>query len=471
MDKIGVVNDLYGIKHTEMKSGLPHSLSFIAIFGIVCATAASSLGTSDEGRRSSVDPQIASVIASIKAIDNHAHPVLPPPDDVTDRDYDALPVDNIEPQTDPVAWRPDNPQLRAAWRALWAFDGVAPLNPDEIGRLTVARAKVKAAKGVKYDDWVLDRAGIGTMLANRVSMGRGATPPRFLWVPYVDALLFPLDNSGLAEASPDKKLFFPLEERVLWRYKQAVGLNAIPRTLDAYMAQVVVPTLERQRREGAVAAKFEVAYLRGFDFGDPSRKEAAHVYQMYSGGGIPGPAEYKMLQDFLFRAIAAECGRLGMIVHLHAMSGAGSYFGIGGANPLLLEPILNDPRLRGTKFVLLHGGSPFVREAGALLQKPNVFLDLSQEALLFSPRSLAGWLREWLETFPDKVLYGTDAYPYTTVMGWEESVWIANRNAREALGIALTGMVRDGEINRERAGKIAGKVLRVSAERLYGLRN
>ena len=192
---------------------------------------------------------------------------------------------------------------------------------------------------------------------------------------------------------------------------------------------------------------------------------------MYSGGAIPSPAEYKILQDFLFRAIAAAYGRLGMVVHLHAMSGAGGYFGIGGANPLLLEPIFNDPRLRGTKFVLLHGGWPFVREAGALLQKPNVYLDLSQEALLVSPRSLAGWLREWQETFPDKVLYGTDAYPYTTVMGWEESVWMANHNAREALGIALPGLVRDGEINREGARKLAEEVLRASAERLYGLRN
>ena len=157
------------------------------------------------------------MIASIKAIDNHAHPVLPPPNDMTDRDYDALPVDNIEPQTGPVAWRPDNRQLRAAWKALWEFDRAAPLNPDEIRRLAAARAKVKAAKGVAYDDWVLDRAGISTMLANRVSMGRGMMPPRFRWVPYVDALLFPLDNTSLAGASPDKKLFFPLEGRVLSR--------------------------------------------------------------------------------------------------------------------------------------------------------------------------------------------------------------------------------------------------------------
>jgi hypothetical protein len=123
--------------------------------------------------------------------------------------------------------------------------------------------------------------------------------------------------------------------------------------------------------------------------------------------------------------------------------------------------------LRHTNFVLLHGGWPFVREAGALLQKPNVYLDLSQESLTFPPRTLATWLREWLETYPEKVLFGTDGYALSDAEGWEESTWIANRNGREALALALTGMVKDGEISRGRASGIAVEVLRGSAAGLY----
>jgi hypothetical protein len=419
--------------------------------------------------QASIDPQIASVIASIKAIDNHAHPVLPPPAKDTDRDFDALPVDSMEPQTDPVAWRSDNPQLAAAWKALWGFVGTAPLDPEGLKRLDAARKNVRSRTGLHYDELVLDQAGIGTMLANRVSMGNGVSPPRFRWVPYADALLFPLDNSGLTGETPDKKLFFPLEERVRSRYLQSVGLGAIPPTLDDYLAKVVLPILQRQHAEGAVAEKFEIAYLRAFDFGNPSLEEAQRIYAKYAGHGTPDSGEYKILQDYLFRAIAAECGRLGMVVHLHCMSGGGSYFGIAGANPLLLESIFNDPHLRGTRFVLLHGGWPFVREAGALLQKPNVYLDFSQQALTFPPHTLAVWLREWLETYPDKVLYGTDGYPFSAALGWEESTWIANHNAREALGLALTGMLRDGEISLERTEKIAQSVLRGSAEQLCGI--
>jgi predicted TIM-barrel fold metal-dependent hydrolase len=154
-------------------------------------------------------------------------------------------------------------------------------------------------------------------------------------------------------------------------------------------------------------------------------------------------------------------------VHLHTISGGGGYFGIAGGNPMLLEPLFNDPKLRHTNFVMLHGGWPFVREAGSLLQKPNVYLDLSQQSLMFPPRTLATWLREWLETFPDKILFATDGYALSDAEGWEETMWIANHNAREALGLALTGMFQDGEITKQRAMAIADEVLRGTATKLY----
>lgn len=450
--------------------------------GLVCVAAglqpAGLLAQGAGGVERDIDPDIARVIAATPAIDDHAHPPLPPPQDQTDRDFDALPVDNMEPETDTVAWRVDNPQLPGAWKALWGFEATVPLDAAGMTRLQAARAVVKAREGARLDAWVLNQAGIQTMLANRVTMGAGVEPPQFRWVPYVDALLFPLNNAGLAAANPDRKLFFPLEDKLRARYLAAVGLSAPPNTLAEYLNRVVTPTLERQKAAGAVAEKFEVAYLRGFDFSDPPQAEAEKIYARWVAGGTPASSDYgtpsssdyKVLQDYLFRYIAIECGRLGMPVHLHTMSGGGGYFGIRGGNPMLLEPLFNDARLRNTRFVMLHGGWPFVREAGALLQKPNVYLDLSQQTLTFSPRTLAGWLREWLETYPEKVLFGTDGYPYSDAMGWAESTWMAARNARLALGLALTGMLRDGEISRHRAEAIAAEVLRGNAATLYTLK-
>jgi predicted TIM-barrel fold metal-dependent hydrolase len=298
-------------------------------------------------------------------------------------------------------------------------------------------------------------------------------------VPYADALIFPLDNAKLAAVNPDRQAFFALEDVLRRRYLTALGMNAVPATLEEYLSRVVTPTLERQRAGGAVAEKFEAAYLRSLDFEKVERSAAGAIYARYvaKGGAAKGEAakgeandaEYKPLQDFLFRYVAMECGRLGMAVHLHTNAGAGGYFNVGGANPLLLESVLNDPDLRKTKFVMLHGGWPFTREITALLSKPNAWLDFSSQSLALTPATLAGSLREWLEYVPEKVLFATDAYPYSPEMGWEESGWIAARAGRQALAIALTGMLRSGEITRERASQLARMVLRENARALYGL--
>ena len=46
-------------------------------------------------------------IAKIKAIDNHAHPVLPA---AGDTGYDALPVEHMDPYTEPIRTRAGSPR-------------------------------------------------------------------------------------------------------------------------------------------------------------------------------------------------------------------------------------------------------------------------------------------------------------------------------------------------------------------------
>jgi predicted TIM-barrel fold metal-dependent hydrolase len=398
------------------------------------------------------DPDLVAEIDAIRAIDNHAHPVrVTANGEKPDRDFDALPVDNMEPQSDPVNLRPGAPAMVEAAKAL------------------ADKRQAMREKGEQYPAWVLDRMGVDVMLANRVEMGPGIQPPRFLWVAYADALIFPLDNAKLAAANPDRKAFFALEDVLRARYLTALGMKAVPATLSEYLARVVTPTLERQHSGGAVAEKFEAAYLRSLEFDKVERGAAEAIYARFAAKGPAAEAEYKPLEDFLFRYIATECGRLGMAVHIHTNAGAGGYFHVGGANPLLLESVLNDPDLRQTRFVMLHGGWPFTREITALLTKPNAWLDFSAQDLALEPAALAANLREWLEYVPEKVLFATDAYPYIPEMGWEESGWIAARAGRQALAMALTEMLRSGEITRARASELARMVLRDNARALYGL--
>jgi len=403
------------------------------------------------------DPDLTAEIQRIRAIDNHAHPVrVTQPGEPADRFFDALPVDNMEPQSDPVNLRPNAPAIADAWRALYGAGRV-----DQQRKQTVMQQK-----GNAYPDWVLDQMGVETMLANRVSMGPTVQPPRFRWVPYADALIFPLDNSKLAAVNSDRKSFFALEDNLRTRYLQDAGLTTPPATLTEYLSRVVTPTLDKQRQGGAVAEKFEAAYLRSLAFDKVDRATAERLYATNSTANQP--ADYKLLQDFLFRYIASECGRLGMAVHIHTEAGAGSYFEVAGANPLNLESVLNDPDLRKTRFVMLHGGWPFISEVTALLTKPNAYLDFSAQDLARTPAALAQTLREWLEFVPEKILFATDAYPYSPELGWEESGWVAARAGRQALAIALTGMMRDGEITRARAAELARMVLRDNARALYG---
>ena len=84
--------------------------------------------------------------------------------------------------------------------------------------------------------------------------------------------------------------------------------------------------------------------MRKLDFDEADIGTARRVYARYFRGGEPSAADYKTLQDFLFRYVAREAGRLGLAVHIHVISGAGAYYRQSGSNPLLLESVFNDPR-------------------------------------------------------------------------------------------------------------------------------
>jgi predicted TIM-barrel fold metal-dependent hydrolase len=416
-----------------------------------------------------VDSALASYINSIQAIDNHAHPMLPVPAGApADSDFDALPLDAIPAFDLPNRLKTDNPIWRAAQQALY---GVAPSLTSAAWHAALDNAveDTRHARGQGFPAWALDQAGIEVMLANRVSVGPGLTPPRFRWIAFVDALLLPFDTSSEAARTPDTRSLYPREAKLLHRFLADLGLRTAPATLDAYVATVVGPTLAHLRASGAIGIKFEAAYLRPLDFDDAAPAAAARIYAKYARGGVPSRAEAKTLEDFLFRAIARAAGHERLPIQIHALETFGGFYTTAGSAPHLLEPALNDSTLRGTRFIVIHGGWPLVGETQALLSKPNVWTDISMMDQILSPAVLAGVLRTWLGEWPGKVLFGTDAFDGGTEQGWEQGAWVASTTARRALAIALTGMMRDGEISRERAQELARMVLRENAAAVYGL--
>jgi predicted TIM-barrel fold metal-dependent hydrolase len=404
--------------------------------------------------RASNDRDTSSLLAAIqqiRAIDNHSHamPSRRPAPVEADRP-DPL---GKAPFPYPVRLRVTNPEYIEAWRALYSYEhqDMADAHAREALR---AKLSLMEQEGDHYPSWVLDRAGIEMMLVNTPSLGPGQVEPRFLWVPYADELLFPLDSDRQAARATGEELHH----------------TKPPVTLDEYVSEMVVARLRKWKSAGAVAIKFGIAYRRSLDVANVPPAEAEAIYERHLHGGKPPAEEYKAVQDWLFRAAAREAGALGLAVQIHTGVGAAPYFYIGGSNPLLLESVFNDEALRQTRFVMLHGGWPFEREAGVMLIKPNVYADFSAQTFLRSTRALSQVLEEWLCWYPEKVLFGTDAYPDDTPLAnWEEKVWLATRTAREALALALTRMIEAGEVDRPRAEELARMVLRENAVAFYGL--
>ena len=229
-------------------------------------------------------------------------------------------------------------------------------------------------------------------------------------------------------------------------------------------------TLGRQQASGLLPAHARLSPRPDWvPAWDSLSADERRVYARYVRGGTPSHAEHKTLEDFLFRYIAREAGRLHMAVHIHSFEGAGGFYRAAGSDPLLLESAFNDSTLRGTSFVIVHGGGMYSTHAGAMLWKPNVYLDISAVSLVYSPTTLAAAVRPLLEQYPEKVLFGTDAFTAGPDAGWELAAWLGTTTARQSLGIALSGMMRDGLIDRSRAEQIATLVLRGNAIRLYHL--
>ena len=134
---------------------------------------------------------------------------------------------------------------------------------------------------------------------------------------------------------------------------------------------------------------------------------------------------------------------------------------------LNLENVVKDPRYSSTTFVLIHGGYPADREAIWLASVKNVYLDCSATGTLAYPTEFKDVLKRWLETFPEKITFGTDAYPYSETIGAEQGYWIAVQSGRSALAAALAEMIAAREITHAQALAMARAFLHDTAASLY----
>ncbi len=402
--------------------------------------------------------RLLSAIEKIPIFDNHGHPGF-----ADDADVDAM---ASPPGSTPFRLRSDNPELIAASKDLFGYP-YDDATPEHLQWLTKKKAELRQQQvGYAYFDGILDRLNVETALANRVRMAPYLDPKRFRWVFFVDSLLFPFDNNAIIARNGDEAVYIPLQEMKLHYELAQLGLISLPQNFDDYL-RFASHLLEDNQHQGGVAIKFEIGYFRSLQFDDPPQAAAAAVYAKYRGGGVPSEAEYKDFQDYFFRYLIREAGRLHLPVHIHTAVGTGDFYSVTGSTALNLENVLRDPRYDGTTFVLLHGGYPFQEQAIWLAARKNVYLDSSLMELYLYPADFKTVLRHWLLLFPDKVMFGSDAFPFSEAVGAEESYWIAVRTARTSLAAALAEMVVNHELTEERALAFARGYLHDNAAGIY----
>src|SRR4029079_4391093 len=136
----------------------------------------------------------------------------------------------------------------ASYKAVYGYKGDS-LNEKEMKAIADTEVNMIKQEGENFPAWALDKSNIEVMLGNRIAPGPGISAPRFRWVSYVDALLFPLSTKEEA-TTPDREKLFPLEEQLVKKYLGNAGLSKLPPTLDQYLAKVVTATLESQKNNG-----------------------------------------------------------------------------------------------------------------------------------------------------------------------------------------------------------------------------
>ncbi len=234
-----------------------------------------------------------------------------------------------------------------------------------------------------------------------------------------------------------------------WQRHDLAGLD-----FDAYLL-LLDQVVAEQKQAGAVALKSALAYDRDLAFTSGDRETAARVFGAHPNA--VSDADRRAYQDFLLHHLCELAARHDLPFQHHT-----GLAKLSGSRPLNLEPTI--ARHPQTRFVLFHGGFPWVHEIGGLLHHyRNVYPDLTWLPLI-APTAAIRAVREWLElgNGAANLCWGGDAWT------GEESVGAALA-LKHVLSVALGQLVEEGSLGLEDARRIAGQVCHENAARIYGL--
>jgi uncharacterized protein len=363
--------------------------------------------------------------------------------------------------------RATHPWLPSVVRKRFSVE-VRPDNwPATVDAISSARASMVKRLG-EHGYWMdhLDYVGTEIAFVNQYEQN-GTDGKRLRWVPHATMLLYPLPAENLISRSPSHKADIEEAQKYLRGVFKETNVNEQQLDLPTYV-RFLDDTLRRWQKQGAVGIKFWDAYLRTLRIADVPASEATVLFAKGRKTALTRD-EYLAVQDYLWRHIMLEAGKIKLPVHIHSSLGVPPFLRTLESDVRNLEDVLTDPRFFETPIVLIHGGAPLYETASYLALKPNVWLDVSALGFLRPVPELANILRTYLLFAPEKVLFGTDAANYPSFPGGADVQHIiVSRAVRDALYLALSGLIRDGVITEQQALGIGRGVLRENALRLHG---
>ena len=202
----------------------------------------------------------------------------------------------------------------------------------------------------------------------------------------------------------------------------------------------------------AICLKSTQAYIRTLHYKPVSKERAAAVY-----GKSPKEAtekEQKQFEDFMFWHICRLSAKYELPFQIHTGDAR-----VQGSNPMLLVDLIEaNPQ---TKFILFHGGYPWVGETGAFAMKhKNVWIDSCWLPTLSYTMAKRAY-QEWLDAVPsDRIMWGADTVD-------AEGIYGATEFTRQCLAEALAEKVEQGQLREADANRIGRQIMRENALKLF----
>lgn len=362
------------------------------------------------------------------------------------------PLSERKPEESFDAWwgraRQDFADARATSFYQYLLPAFQDLYGVDFNRITDAEARELDRKIVEnYRDprWlyhvITERANIELMLVDPYWAGFEYNPdyPFVTWAMNVNGLMGGFDPSqyGAPPGGP-------------YRFAREHGLRL--ESPDDYVA-VIDRIIADAKNRGAICLKQTLAYSRTLEFRNVSRERAAAAWGR-SHKEVP-VEQARDFEDWLMWRIVELAAKHDLPLQIHTGQAR-----IQGSNPMLLVDLIeSNPR---TKFILFHGGFPWVGETGVIAMRhtSHVWVDsVWMPTLSYTMAKRA--FHEWLEVMPaDHILWGGDGtHP--------EAIYGATVFTRRCLAEVLAEKIDAGDLPEDQALRIGRQILRDNALKLF----